>query len=142
MRPLCVPSGSPLYCKLLNDRHSFHNDVISQLSPMTFDEILTQIIELLQHQGRVSYGALRRRFDLDEDYLEDIKTELIEAQRIAADEGGKVLVWVGQRGSGEEGERANGRTGEERLESRVQSPESKHVQSPKPVLNLVEGSKV
>ena len=62
---------------------------------MTFDELLSQITDLLQHQGRVSYGALRRRFDLDEDYLEDIKTELIEAQRIAADEGGKVLVWTG-----------------------------------------------
>jgi class 3 adenylate cyclase/predicted ATPase len=62
---------------------------------MTFDELLSQITDLLQHQGRVSYGALRRRFDLDEDYLEDIKTELIEAQRIAADEGGKVLVWAG-----------------------------------------------
>ena len=46
-----------------------------------FDEVLAQIVELLRHQGRVSYGALRRRFDLDEDYLEDIKTELIEAQR-------------------------------------------------------------
>ena len=61
---------------------------------MTFDELLSAIIELLQRQGRVSYGALRRRFALDDAYLTDIKTELIDAQRIAADEGGKVLVWV------------------------------------------------
>ena len=44
---------------------------------MTFDELLSQITDLLQHQGRVSYGALRRRFDLDDDYLEDVKDELI-----------------------------------------------------------------
>ncbi|HEV8712676.1 MAG TPA: adenylate/guanylate cyclase domain-containing protein [Candidatus Binatia bacterium] len=62
---------------------------------MTFDEILTQVVELLQHQGRVSYGALKRRFALDDDYLQDLKDELITAQRVAADEDGKVLVWVG-----------------------------------------------
>ena len=30
---------------------------------MTFDEILTQILALLQRDGRVSYRALKRRFD-------------------------------------------------------------------------------
>jgi hypothetical protein len=29
---------------------------------MEFDELLTQVIALLQRQGRVSYGALKRRF--------------------------------------------------------------------------------
>src|SRR2546426_2488943 len=62
---------------------------------MTFDEILTQVVELLQRQGRVSYGALKRRFALDDDYLQDLKDELITAQRVATDEDGKVLVWVG-----------------------------------------------
>src|SRR5262245_60663838 len=95
---------------------------------MTFDELLDQVIDLLQRQGRVSYGALRRRFDLDEDYLTDIKTELIEAQQIAADDGGKVLVWLGQEGNSDEGERAKGQKSEESPESRVQSPGSKHVQ--------------
>ena len=46
---------------------------------MTFDEILAQIIELLQRQGRVSYGALKRRFDLDDDYLNDLKDEPLRA---------------------------------------------------------------
>lgn len=59
---------------------------------MTFETILDQVIELLQRQGRVSYGAIKRRFDLDDAYLEDIKTELVEAQRLAVDEQGKVLV--------------------------------------------------
>ena len=49
----------------------------SGASAMTFDDILAQIIDLLQRQGRVSYGALKRRFDLDDDYLNDLKEELL-----------------------------------------------------------------
>src|SRR5437870_5534178 len=62
---------------------------------MTFDEILARILDLLQRQGRVSYRALKRRFDLDDDYLEDLKAEIIKAQRLAVDEAGEVLVWTG-----------------------------------------------
>jgi class 3 adenylate cyclase len=62
---------------------------------MTFDEILTQVLELLQRDGRVSYRALRRRFDLDEEYLEDLKAEIIQAKKLAVDEDGAVLVWTG-----------------------------------------------
>jgi class 3 adenylate cyclase/tetratricopeptide (TPR) repeat protein len=62
---------------------------------MEFDELLTQVIALLQRQGRVSYGALKRRFHLDDDYLDDLKVELIEAQGLAADEQGRILVWLG-----------------------------------------------
>ena len=62
---------------------------------MTFDDILAQVITLLQRQQRVSYRALKRRFDLDEDYLEDVKVELIKAQHLAVDEDGEVLVWTG-----------------------------------------------
>ena len=53
---------------------------------MTFDEILAQITDLLKQQGRVSYGALKRRYDLDDAYLEDLKDEIIHAQRLAVDE--------------------------------------------------------
>src|SRR5712691_11205710 len=65
---------------------------------MTFDDILAQVITLLQRQGRVSYRALKRRFDLDEAYLEDVKVELIKAQHLAVDEAGEILVWVGDSG--------------------------------------------
>ena len=68
---------------------------------MTFDEILEQIIDLLKRQGRVSYRALKRRFNLDDAYLEDIKTELIEAQRLAEDENSRILVWIGAGDVGE-----------------------------------------
>jgi predicted ATPase len=63
---------------------------------MDFADILEQTIALLQHQGRISYGALKRRFGLDDAYLDDLKIELIEAQQLARDENGRILVWVGQ----------------------------------------------
>src|SRR5439155_13415163 len=63
---------------------------------MEFADILEQAIALLQHQGRISYGALKRRFGLDDAYFEDLKIELIEAQQLARDENGRILVWVGQ----------------------------------------------
>src|SRR6185369_7689257 len=62
---------------------------------MIFDEVLAQILELLQREGRVTYRALKRRFALDDDYLEDVKGEIIKAKRLAVDEDGEVLVWVG-----------------------------------------------
>src|SRR5919108_5927517 len=66
---------------------------------MTFDEILAQTLDLLQRQGRVSYRALKRRFALDDDYLEDLKAEIIKAQRLAVDEDGDVLLRTGDTGS-------------------------------------------
>src|SRR5438105_3328065 len=63
---------------------------------MTFDDILAQVLALLQREGRVSYRALKRRFDLDDTYLEDVKDELIYAKRLAVDEENRVLVWVGE----------------------------------------------
>src|SRR5215467_14080749 len=62
---------------------------------MIFDELLAQVVELLQREGRVTYRALKRRFALDDDYLEDLKSEIIKAKRLAVDENGEVLVWTG-----------------------------------------------
>jgi hypothetical protein len=62
---------------------------------MTFEEILDQAIAMLQRRGRLTYGALKRQFQLDDAYLDDLKAELIEGQRLAVDEQGRVLVWAG-----------------------------------------------
>jgi hypothetical protein len=62
---------------------------------MTFDDALAQVLDLRQREGRVSYRALKRRFALDDDYLGDVKAELIQAKRLARDEDGVVLVWGG-----------------------------------------------
>ena len=78
---------------------------------MTFEETLGQVRELLQSKQRVSYRALKRQFALDDDYLEDLKAELIDAERVAVDEDGKVLVWIGDRINGET--KAKRRKGEE-----------------------------
>jgi class 3 adenylate cyclase len=63
---------------------------------MTFEEILAHVIAVLQREGRISYRALQRRFDLDDAYLEDVKVELIEAKQLARDENGRILVWAEQ----------------------------------------------
>src|SRR5262245_13485466 len=63
---------------------------------MTVEELIAEVVALLQREGRVSYRMLKRRFSLDDDYLEDIKEEVIYAKRLAVDEDGKVLVWLGE----------------------------------------------
>jgi class 3 adenylate cyclase len=67
---------------------------------MTFDEILAQIIDLLKRQGRVSYPALKRLFALDDDYLNDLKDELLFAHPVV-DEDNRGLVWTGDAVSGQ-----------------------------------------
>ena len=96
---------------------------------MTFDEVLAQVIALLQREGRVSYRALKRRFDLDDEYIEDLKTEIVDAKHLAVDEDGKVLVWLGTGINGETGKRENDEKENKGLVSSVQSLESKD-QSP------------
>src|SRR5439155_236901 len=89
---------------------------------MDFYEVLDQVVALPRTRGRVTSRALKLQFHLDDEHLETLKEELIEAQRVAADEDGKVLVWVGTHA---EGERANRAKGEESLGARVQSREVK-----------------
>jgi class 3 adenylate cyclase/predicted ATPase len=62
---------------------------------MTFYEVLSQVLDLLRREGRVSYRALKRQFDLDDAYIADLKAEIIQAKRLAVDEDGTVLVWAG-----------------------------------------------
>src|SRR5215471_14629642 len=68
---------------------------------MTFEEILAQHLELLQREKRVSYRALKLRFDINDDYIEGIKDELIYAKKLAVDEENRVLVWTGDMASGQ-----------------------------------------
>jgi len=61
---------------------------------MDFYAVLDQVLDLLRQRGRVTYNALKRQFDLDDACLQDLKDEIIAAQRVAVDEDGKVLVWT------------------------------------------------
>jgi class 3 adenylate cyclase len=80
---------------------------------MTIIETLGQVRELLQSKGRISYRLLRAQFSLDGETLETLKDELIEAEQVAVDEDGKVLVWIGEGGKGETGKRGNGEAEED-----------------------------
>src|SRR5262245_55176805 len=64
-------------------------------SAVTFKEVLAHVIDWLQQDQRLSYRALKRQFALDDDYLEDLKVELIEVLQVALDQDGKILVWSG-----------------------------------------------
>jgi hypothetical protein len=66
---------------------------------MEFYDVVGQVLKLLQRQGRVSYRALKRQFHIDDDYLGDLKAEIIEAQQLAVDEDGRILVWTGASGA-------------------------------------------
>ena len=58
---------------------------------MDFDAILEQILELVQSQRRVSYRAIKRRFDIADDELEDLKEETLFAHPHIVDEEGRGL---------------------------------------------------
>ena len=62
---------------------------------MDFDAVLAQVLDLLQREGRVSYRALKLRFQLDDEYIAALKDEIIEAKQQAIDRDGRVLVWLG-----------------------------------------------
>ena len=62
---------------------------------MDFYAVLARVIELLQREGRTSYRALKRQFALDDEYLADLKVELIEVKQLAVDQDGTMLVWTG-----------------------------------------------
>jgi class 3 adenylate cyclase len=62
---------------------------------VTFEDVLTQAIAMLQRLGRVSYRALKVQFQLDDDLLELLADEIVEVHQLARDQGGKMLVWTG-----------------------------------------------
>jgi class 3 adenylate cyclase/predicted ATPase len=66
---------------------------------MDFYAVLDQVVALLQRRGRVTYGALKLQFHLDDEQLAVLKDELLYAQRVAVDEESRVLVWTGGVGA-------------------------------------------
>src|SRR5215471_8803239 len=62
---------------------------------MTFEEILDHAIAMLQRRGRLTYGTLKRQFQLDDAALEDLKDALLYAYPDVCDDAGRGLVWSG-----------------------------------------------
>ena len=64
---------------------------------MKFSEIVKEARAWLQRDGRLTYRALKREFELDDEFLDDLREQLIDADRVAVEEDGRILVWVGDR---------------------------------------------
>jgi len=58
---------------------------------VTLEELLDQALAMLQRQGRVSYRALKRQFDLDDAAFEDLKEALLYVHPEVRDEAGRGL---------------------------------------------------
>src|SRR5215475_2411172 len=87
----CQPYKEPAISRLCSEAYAR----IGGGSVMEFDAVLAQVLDLLQREGRVSYRALKLRFQLDDEYIEALKDEIIEAKQQAIDRDGRVLVWLG-----------------------------------------------
>src|SRR5262249_7491529 len=61
---------------------------------MDFYTVLDQVLALLRQRGRVSYRALKRQFQLDDETLADLTAELRYAHHPVGEEGSG-LVWLG-----------------------------------------------
>ncbi len=93
---------------------------------MDLYELSDQVAALLQKRGRLAYRMLQLQFHLDEEQLDALKEELIEGQQVAADEGGKVLVWVGKEAKTESENRGAGETETRRA---IQDPQPWNIES-------------
>ena len=64
---------------------------------MQFSDIVKEARAWLQRDGRLTYRVLKREFPLDDESLEDLKEQFIDAEEVAVDKDGKMLVWTGDR---------------------------------------------
>ena len=61
---------------------------------MDFEQVLKEVLWRLVTEGSISYRRIRRGFSLDDDALDDVRRELIDALHIATDLDGEFLVWA------------------------------------------------
>src|SRR5262245_14681804 len=94
---LCLPSA--LYKGDKRCYRPLHASGRGGGSVMTFEEILDHAIAMLQRRGRLTYGTLKRQFQLDDAALEDLKDEILFAYPQAHDEEGRGLIWTGDAGT-------------------------------------------
>ena len=62
---------------------------------MSLYTVLDQVVVLLQSRGRVTYRAIKRELNLDDDFIEDLKEEILYAHPVKDDEG-RGLIWSGE----------------------------------------------
>src|ERR1700693_2815598 len=61
---------------------------------MDFYKVLTEVENLLRSRGRISYRALKIHFDLDDQRLDALRTELLYAHPGTVSEDGEGLAWT------------------------------------------------
>ena len=61
---------------------------------MDFEQVLKEVVWRLVTEGRISYRRIKLSFALDDDGLEELRSELIGIKRGAADVDGERLVWA------------------------------------------------
>ena len=60
---------------------------------MDFYDLVAQVVQLLQQQGRATYRGLKFQFKLDDEALEALKDELLFSHPVV-DQDGRGLVWT------------------------------------------------
>ena len=60
---------------------------------MKFSEVVDQAVGMIHSRGRVSYRALQREFELEDQDLDDLKEELLFSHPEIAELDGRGLVW-------------------------------------------------
>jgi class 3 adenylate cyclase/predicted ATPase len=61
---------------------------------MDFYAVLDEVVELVRSRGRVSYQALKLKFDLDDKHFEALKEELLYAHRATIRDEGSGFAWA------------------------------------------------
>lgn len=61
---------------------------------LSFEDILKQTTANLKRRGKVSFRAIKRQYDIEDDFLEDIVYELVEIQGVAKTQDDRMLVWI------------------------------------------------
>jgi hypothetical protein len=83
-----------------------------------FEQVLKEVVWRLVTEGRISYRRIKLSFALDDDGLEELRSELIGIKRVAADVDGERLVLAS--------------------EGRLARPEGMALSQPLPTLRLAE----
>ena len=82
--PILVEEGHKVTCCV--------RDVDRFNPPESIKEKINVIqIDLLEKEGKISYRALQREFEIDDETVDDIKQELVAVKQIARDIDGEML---------------------------------------------------
>ncbi len=90
----CNQCGMPVTTPT-SDSDSVHTIQQRAETESRFQTLILALIQLLQHENRISYRTLKHRLGVDQALLEDVRKELTFRQ-LARDEEGEGLVWTGE----------------------------------------------